>query len=35
MLSGYDPMGGHRVSLATDAERVCPEIMLEQKDRAG
>jgi hypothetical protein len=27
--------GGHRFSLATNAERVCAEIMLKQKDRAG
>src|SRR6266481_6270112 len=26
--------GGHRFSLATNAERVCAEIMLKQKDRA-
>jgi hypothetical protein len=26
---------GHRFSLATNAERVCAEIMLKQKDRAG
>jgi hypothetical protein len=26
---------GYRFSLATNAERVCEEIMLEQKDRAG
>ena len=32
---GYDPMGEDRFSLATNAERVCAEIMLEQKDRAG
>jgi len=31
MPSGYDPMGGYRFSLATSAERVCAEIMLEQK----
>jgi len=30
MPSGNDPMGGHRFSLATNAERVCAEIMLEQ-----
>ena len=35
MPSGYDPMGGYRFSLATNAERVCAEIMLKQKDRAG
>jgi hypothetical protein len=28
MPSGYDPMGGYRFSLATNAERVCAEIML-------
>jgi len=28
MPSGYDPMGGHRFSLATNAERACAEIML-------
>jgi hypothetical protein len=27
--SGYDPMGGYRFSLATNAERVCAEIMLK------
>jgi hypothetical protein len=27
--------GGHRFSLPTNAERVCAEIMLEQRDRAG
>jgi hypothetical protein len=26
---------GYRFSLATDAERVCAEIMLKQKVRAG
>src|ERR1700712_3779284 len=26
---------GHRFSLATNTERVCAEIMLKQKDRAG
>jgi len=31
MPSGYDPMGGYRFSLATNAERVCAEIMLKQK----
>jgi hypothetical protein len=35
MPSGYDPMGGHRFSLATNAERVCAEIMLKKKVRAG
>ena len=35
MPSGHDPMGGYRFSLATNAERVCVEIMLKQKDRAG
>jgi hypothetical protein len=29
--SGYDPTGGHRFSLATNAERVCAEIMLKLK----
>ena len=28
MPSGYDPMGWSRFSLATNAERVCAEIML-------
>ena len=28
--SGYDPTGGYRFSLATNAERVCAEIMLRQ-----
>jgi hypothetical protein len=28
-------MGGHRFSLATNAERVCAEIMPQQKDRTG
>jgi peptide/nickel transport system substrate-binding protein len=32
MPSGYDPMGGNRFSLATNAERVCAEIMLKQRD---
>ncbi len=27
MPLGYDPTGGHRFSLATNAERVCAEIM--------
>jgi len=31
MPSGYDPTGGNRLSLATNAERICAEIMLEQK----
>jgi hypothetical protein len=31
MPSDYDPMGGHRFSLATNAERVCAEIMLKTK----
>ncbi len=31
MPSGYDPMGGNRFSLATNAERVCAEIMLKQR----
>jgi len=30
MPSGYDPMGGYRFSLATNAERACAEIMLKQ-----
>ena len=34
MPSGDDPMGGYRFSLATNAERVCAENMLKQKDRA-
>jgi len=34
MPSGYDPMGGYRFSLATNAERVCAEIMLKQQTRA-
>jgi hypothetical protein len=29
MPSGHDPMGGYRFSLATNAERVCAEIMLK------
>jgi hypothetical protein len=33
MPSGYDPMGVQRFSLATNAERVCAEIMLEQNLR--
>ena len=32
MPSGYDPMGVNRFSLATNAERVCAEIMLKQRD---
>jgi hypothetical protein len=32
MPSGNDPMGGNRFSLATNAESVCAEIMLEQRD---
>ena len=35
MPSGYDPTGGYRFSLATNADRVCAEIMLEQKARTG
>jgi len=31
MPSGYDPTGGNRFSLATNAERVCAEIMLKQR----
>jgi hypothetical protein len=34
MPSGYDPMGGNRFSLATNAERVCAEIMLKQEMRS-
>ena len=30
MLSGSDPTGVQRFSLATNAERVCAEIMLNQ-----
>jgi hypothetical protein len=30
MPSGDDPMGVQRFSLATNAERVCAEIMLNQ-----
>jgi len=30
MPSGYDAMGGNRFSVATNAERVCAEIMLKQ-----
>jgi len=30
MPSGYDPMGGYRFSLATNAEGVYAEIMLKQ-----
>jgi hypothetical protein len=30
MPSGDDPMGVERFSLATNAERVCAEIMLKQ-----
>src|SRR6266852_9617877 len=33
MPSGYDAMGGNRFSLATNAERVCAEIMLERKSK--
>src|ERR1700737_3083503 len=29
--SGCDPTGGYRFSLATNAERVCAEVMLKQK----
>jgi hypothetical protein len=29
MPSGYDPTGGNRFFLATNAERVCAEIMLK------
>src|SRR5882672_1014081 len=31
MPSGHDPMGGSRFSLATNAERVCAEIVLKQE----
>jgi hypothetical protein len=31
MPSGRDPMGGHRFSLATNAEGVCAEIMPKEK----
>jgi len=34
MPSGYDPWGGYRFSLATNAERVCAEIMLKQQAKA-
>jgi hypothetical protein len=34
MPSGHDPMGGNRFSLATNAERVCAEIMLERRSKA-
>src|SRR5882757_3765080 len=33
MPSGHDPMGGNRFSLATNAQRVCAEIMLERKSK--
>jgi hypothetical protein len=33
MFSGYDPMGGNRFSLATNAEHVCAEITLERKSK--
>jgi hypothetical protein len=32
MPSGDDPTGGNRFSLATNAGRVCAEIMLKQRD---
>jgi hypothetical protein len=35
MPSGRDPMGGFRFSFATNAERVCAEIMLKQKVRSA
>jgi hypothetical protein len=35
MPSGYDPMGVQRFSLATNAEHVCAEIMLNQKLRSA
>ena len=31
---GHDPTGGNRFSLATNAERVCAEIMLKQRASA-
>ena len=31
MPLGYDPMGGYRYFLATNAERVCAEIMRRGK----
>jgi hypothetical protein len=34
MPSGYDPMGGNRFSLATNAKGVCAEIMLKQEDNS-
>jgi hypothetical protein len=33
MPSGHDPMGAQRLSLATNAERVCAEIMLNNDPR--
>jgi hypothetical protein len=32
MPSGHDPMGGNRFSLATNAERVCADIMLKMNN---
>jgi hypothetical protein len=34
MPSGYDPMGGDRFSLGTNAKRLPGKIMLKQKDNA-
>jgi hypothetical protein len=33
--SGRDPIGGHRFSLATNAEPVCAEIMREKSRRSA
>ena len=33
--SGYDPTGVQRFSLATNAGRVCAEIMLEQQTKSA
>jgi hypothetical protein len=35
MPSGYDPTGAQRFSLATNAGRVCAEIMLSQELRSA
>jgi len=35
MPSGDDPMGGFRFSLATNAERVCAEIMLKTTSQSA
>jgi hypothetical protein len=32
MPSGQDPTGGNRFSLATNAEGICAEIVLKQRD---